>query len=546
MMKRFIRIRASENSLVPGAIAAAALAVLVVTPLLLCIAAPAQGRGSGSGEVTGTLKLQIGKETRTAELKYVYAEAYKRTGGLFITFTDQPLPDDPVERWRYVELMSAEGKLHAVRLYLKPSWALAASAVYRPITTSPYFDSGRFLDDTANEEYDPKAGQMKPGKNEYEEVKLRVVPNQTVEGTIRSRLLGDDGPAYADTKFQYQVKFKAPITPESASAAKTLPEGGGEPGKAYLAFYGAVMTGDLEKIKKAVTVEQAKMFEGANARKRVTKLKALLLPLKQVVGSSYATFVSNSGRFARVTITEDVQFVKKYWTEAKLNHTPPAPLTTFALSELPWDPQNHMPAPRGFNRMPQTAYARLILDGGQWKIDWLLLYCEPVNLFWHLDDYQTMEERYEAYEKNRPVDEAAESESDAEMFEIENGAPLTAGGGEAGKAYLEFCAAEKAGNKQAVLKYLRGEQAAFYADPALTITRGAFIWKESSSLDYVGIRVVSGASDGARAVLNVQAVRQGRNSTGKVLMVLEARQWKVDIEKWQTDAATKPAPRNRR
>ena len=112
-----------------------------------------------------------------------------------------------------------------------------------------------------------------------------------------------------------------------------------------------------------------------------------------------------------------------------------------------------------------------------------------------------MEERYEASEKNRAVEEPAASESDAAMFEIENGTPLAAGGGEPGKAYLEFCAAEKAGNKQAVIRHLRGEQAAFYADPALTITKGAFIWKESSSLHYVGIRVAGGTSNGSRAVL---------------------------------------------
>ena len=104
----------------------------------------------------------------------------------------------------------------------------------------------------------------------------------------------------------------------------------------------------------------------------VRPTQALLLPLKQVVGSSYATFISNAGRWARVTITEDVQFVKKYWTQVKLNHTPPAPLTSFALSELPWDPQNHRPAPRGYNRVPQSAYVRMHLDGGQWS-DWLLL-----------------------------------------------------------------------------------------------------------------------------------------------------------------------------
>ena len=46
--------------------------------------------------------------------------------------------------------------------------------------------------------------------------------------------------------------------------------------------------------------------------------------------------------------------------------------------------------------------------------------------------------------------------------------------------------------------------------------------------------------------LNVQAMRQARNTTGKVLMVWENRQWKVDMEKWRTDAGTKTVPQKRR
>lgn len=76
-----------------------------------CVTATAQHRGGESGEVTGTLTLQMGKDTKTVPLKYVYAEADRHNGGFDLSFTDQPLPEDPVQRWRYSELMAAEGKL---------------------------------------------------------------------------------------------------------------------------------------------------------------------------------------------------------------------------------------------------------------------------------------------------------------------------------------------------------------------------------------------------------------------------------------------------
>jgi hypothetical protein len=50
---------------------------------------------------------------------------------------------------------------------------------------------------------------------------------------------------------------------------------------------------------------------------------------------------------------------------------------------------------------------------------------------------------------------------------------------------------------------------------------------------------MSGVSNGGEAILDVRAMRQGRKTAGKVFMILENGQWKVDGEKWKTDPPEK-------
>jgi hypothetical protein len=83
----------------------AVLSLFLSNPVVIGADAFAQGSANASGEVVGTLKIQIGKETKTVDLKHVYAEASRVYNFIEVTLSDKPLPADPVERWRYEELM---------------------------------------------------------------------------------------------------------------------------------------------------------------------------------------------------------------------------------------------------------------------------------------------------------------------------------------------------------------------------------------------------------------------------------------------------------
>ena len=178
----------------------------------------------------------------------------------------------------------------------------------------------------------------------------------------------------------------------------------------------------------------------------------------------------------------------------------------------------------------------MVLEGGQWKVEWFFLHHDTTDLLSQLNTYKTREEQYN---ESMKAEEEGRRKEEEESRTIENASPLPAGGGDPGKAYLEFCQAERAGNKKQLVKYLTGAQFDLYNHPALTITKGAFIWKESSALDYANLEIVSGVANKEKAVLEVQAIRLGYRTTGTVLMILEEGQWKVDDETWQTDTSKK-------
>ena len=157
-------------------------------------------------------------------------------------------------------------------------------------------------------------------------------------------------------------------------------------------------------------------------------------------------------------------------------------------------------------------------------MNWFTFHLQPLNLISNIETYKTQEE--------------AETEEVEAYWRIDDAEPLAAGGGEAGKAYLAYCQAEKAGNKKVMLKYLTGEQHALYAEPGVTIRRGATIWKEGSALEYLNLEITGGKTNDEEVVLEVRGARRGKPITGRVMMILEDGQWKVDREEWKTGDAS--------
>lgn len=94
-----------------------------------------------------------------------------------------------------------------------------------------------------------------------------VVEKDHIEG----RVLSLKNAAYRDTRYSYSVDFKAPIEKYGkadefkidSTNGKRLPKGGGEPGKAYVAYDKALRSGNIEKILAAM---------GADAKKQLDEL----------------------------------------------------------------------------------------------------------------------------------------------------------------------------------------------------------------------------------------------------------------------------------
>ncbi len=96
------------------------------------------------------------------------------------------------------------------------------------------------------------------GSAQKEALKLATHTAETIAGSFTLQ----------DGEDKVDVRFDLPITHEVKRAGSALPPGGGEPGKAVLANFAAMRSGDLEKMKavaspdKRQEMESAKMPEG--------------------------------------------------------------------------------------------------------------------------------------------------------------------------------------------------------------------------------------------------------------------------------------------
>jgi len=64
-----------------------------------------------------------------------------------------------------------------------------------------------------------------------------------------------------DDTFHYDFSFSVPMSDPFGPIGDPLPEGGGEPGKAYVAWCEAVHAGDLDRLKALLPAEQAAMLD---------------------------------------------------------------------------------------------------------------------------------------------------------------------------------------------------------------------------------------------------------------------------------------------
>jgi hypothetical protein len=529
-------------------------AIVILILVLSATGAHGQSASNAGGKATGKITINDGKTNKTVELKHVYAsrDADSPERGLRLTFTDKPLPADTVARWNYARVMAAEGKLHTLIIFLNPIQEIDYSALCLDTSGTAASDRECWM----NFEGAGEASYDEPADEQVFEPK--VYSEQAVSGVVRSSSLTAADYRNRNARFQYQVTFDAAIESDS-SEVRNLSEASG-PARAFLEFLKSLTS--VEAAKGFLASERQKVFDGPEGQKRLARLKTLLQPVKSV---SQPAYISADGKVALLAVSNEkpvnsVTPPPSPASDPDSGQDPPAlpgglwsePLpswpsrhpkyTVVSPVEPPPPPPPPPAAPPARRIAPpvevtyMVASVRMILEGGRWKVDWLLFEQEGPNALLRLDTYKSFQER----DKELTAQGLAEAKAEQERFKIVGGTRLVAGGGEAGKAYLDYVRAEKTADKDSYVKYLTGEQAEFFSQPDRKLGVGGYRWIENSSGDLTNIRVTGGLSQGNKTVLNVtgeQIYKTERytlksSGTGKVLMMMEGGQWKVLRQQW--------------
>jgi hypothetical protein len=498
------------------------LALLMVAGLVLLLAGGFNDSafGQSSGEVSGAITVSDGKTSKTIKLKYAYALS---THGLYLT--DKPLPEDPSLWSKYMEIMARDGKLNGMYLM---SFDLGQKVINPKVGATARIycadcdcknSSGFWIDLHTNATLE------------------RTLVNQQMNGRAFAPTFSTYCNEEKQLTAEFDIKFKARPVGDIFGESVTTED---KPGMAYAQFYKAVMAEDTKAVKRFMASEHARFFEGARGQKNITRLKSLIQSFSRV----WMTQFFLGDKYAELGVEEEKQGIEprpKNQFRTRLGSTPsaaptpppPPPPPPSRVSKAGPPPGRPGKAPSrvkgGVPTSPRPVgnFAQVLMtfEGGEWKVDWWRLGHEAINLISHIETFKTREE--------------AEAEEAEAYWKIDDAEPLSIGGGDAGKAYIAYCQTEKAGNKKAMLKYLTGPQHDLYAQPGLTIKPGATIWKEGSALQYLNIEVIGGKANDEEALLEVQAMRGGKRITGRVMMILEEDQWKVDREDWQTGEAPK-------
>lgn len=115
-------------------------------------------------------------------------------------------------------------------------------------------------------------------------------PELVLESTGPERFAGrvylKEPESFFDDTVMYDLTFSAPLSNPDAPIGPPLPEGGGEPGAAYLAWVEAVHSGDLARVKGIVPAEMASEMEGDDAQATLEFLAAMTPTEVKVLGGS--------------------------------------------------------------------------------------------------------------------------------------------------------------------------------------------------------------------------------------------------------------------
>jgi hypothetical protein len=104
--------------------------------------------------------------------------------------------------------------------------------------------------------------------------------------TFSGRLYLPQPMKFFDDTIQYDFTFSAPVSDPHSPIGDALPPGGGEPGKAYLAWVAAVHSGDLAQVKKLVPPDMVGPLEDDDAKDTLEMIAAMTPTSVKILGGS--------------------------------------------------------------------------------------------------------------------------------------------------------------------------------------------------------------------------------------------------------------------
>lgn len=113
------------------------------------------------------------------------------------------------------------------------------------------------------------------------------------------------------------------------------------------------------------------------------------------------------------------------------------------------------------------------------------------------------------------------------------GKALPAGGGEPGKAYMDYCKAMTSGDMAALRKLVSADRAKGMDDPDFKK-----MFPMIQSMMAKNIKITGGTMSATEATLNAEGTDPmgGGTSKGTISMVMEDKQWKVKEDSWKSEA----------
>lgn len=245
--------------------------ILPTLVLGLALAAPASAAPPDSpagGTVTGTFSI----DGKSVTFRYAYAMAQPNTfdekkTDTAVLLTDQPIPD---------------AELAAAKDLGRVQTGAGRNSVLFEID-----EGGRAMREVIRHASLGETSLQMSGMT-HADVKLGSRTADRVEGSADTK----DAEDFLKHKYAIHAKFSAPIRqarreppPPDAKSGKRLPKGGGEPGKAYLAFEDMIRRKDIAGLRKLKPAGVADMSD--EDLKAGLELMAAMTPAKISIDDGY-------------------------------------------------------------------------------------------------------------------------------------------------------------------------------------------------------------------------------------------------------------------